>query len=985
MARRLIPAARDKPGAMAEKGNFTGIGRGRGRSRGRGFSFATQAPVEVTGGGGRRSREDKQARVLVEPKWTLSTPSTQFIKRHIINHGAYGTVHVALYGDAICAAKILHKALYQYKRGAHSHPVEQFKKECDILRKIIHPCVVQYLGEAVDPDSGLPVLFMELMDTNLTEFLERSGSPPPYHLQVNICHDIVSALSYLHSINYIHGDVSSNNILLSLDSYRAKLSDFGMSKLSSEAIDVEAGLGSIVYLAPECTSFQTVCTNKIDIFSVGVIGLQIATCEFPEPSPIYNISEVDRRQNHIQIIPDSHHLKSIFIACLHNVPDERLSAHQLCERFLAQKNTSTYKDSIQSSKSHEVESLQTKCDTLTLTIQELTGYNEKLQMELQRKNEEAETFLAEIDSQRKMTSSLRSELESFRREKRSQGASIFRRMGLFNTETEQKLRQAEQEKREALEECERTKKEANSYKKKIEANLASCRSQFEGALGKYDDMEQEFSRTSRLLEQQTVQLKDACKELSAEREKTETLEIQAGEREEKIQSLTLILRKAKQQLTLDDDVYDNDLQQDQELLSTHEDLLPPLYDSFPLSRQRSFRDLHIPQPTSHRGPNTYRSRTAPVYIGRNLYTKPVSQRSVDSPLRSMVPPPMHMSNRHRLHTAPQLAQYTELSQRSVDSPLSSMVPPMHMSNRHRLHTAPQLAQYTEDEAFPLPDQHDQQNYQEYLLDHDEYLAVLMQQCNIISRDQPWEAIFAVCRNEPSLVESLKNLLETFGELKVASFSIKFEDTAVILNIPEDEIKRQGYSITTDVHPCKIKKTEVRQSMESRATAIYPPRCTLTITPLPKCEKTLMVTLTLEGVETCSNQRQFCLTSPRLLASPQQVFNPQTPQLDPKSEGIEAHTNDVAKLLGTELTQSQKTFQFGQALGVEYRVLTELNRKSQFQQGHISPSYQFFCETVEYWRKQHDSTPSWENIVLALRTIKEPKLVSVVVKHLRNGS
>ncbi len=88
-----------------------------------------------------------------------------------------------------------------------------------------------------------------------------------------------------------------------------------------------------------------------------------------------------------------------------------------------------------------------------------------------------------------------------------------------------------------------------------------------------------------------------------------------------------------------------------------------------------------------------------------------------------------------------------------------------------------------------------------------------------------------------------------------------------------------------VHAIQIKKTEVRQSMESRATAIYPPRCTLTITPLPKCEKTLMVTLTLEGVETCSNQRQFCLTSPRLLASPQQVFNPQTPQLDPKSGTI----------------------------------------------------------------------------------------------------
>ncbi len=71
---------------------------------------------------------------------------------------------------------------------------------------------------------------MELMDMSLTSFLESPPAIPPFHTQVNICHDIAMALSFLHSHGIIHRDLSSNNILM-IGDRRAKVTDFGMAKL----------------------------------------------------------------------------------------------------------------------------------------------------------------------------------------------------------------------------------------------------------------------------------------------------------------------------------------------------------------------------------------------------------------------------------------------------------------------------------------------------------------------------------------------------------------------------------------------------------------------------------------------------------------------------------------------------------------------------------------------------------------------------------
>ena len=104
-----------------------------------------------------------------------------------------------------------------------------------------------------DPESRLPVLLMELLDVSLTKILECSQQPLAYYVQVDICHDIALAVAYLHSNDIIHRDLSSNNVLM-IAGRRAKVTDFGMSKLAGAAPSMTPLTmcpGTQAYMPPE--------------------------------------------------------------------------------------------------------------------------------------------------------------------------------------------------------------------------------------------------------------------------------------------------------------------------------------------------------------------------------------------------------------------------------------------------------------------------------------------------------------------------------------------------------------------------------------------------------------------------------------------------------------------------------------------------------------------------------------------------------------
>ena len=237
--------------------------------------------------------------------------------------------------DLLCAAKIIHPtlsdptALHQIApHREHRLPIRRFQLECEFLGTIQHPNIVLYLGTHQDPDTGLPVLLMELMDDSLTHFLESSPQPILYNIQVNICHDIALALSFLHSNGIVHRDLSSNNVLLT-DNIRAKVTDFGMVRLGDQnpqgtQFTFTLCPGTDVYMPPEAVKDKPEYTEKIDCFSFGVITVQIITQQFPKPGdrrkeihinqpglpPIVEVpvSEIERRQNHISEIDPNHTL-----------------------------------------------------------------------------------------------------------------------------------------------------------------------------------------------------------------------------------------------------------------------------------------------------------------------------------------------------------------------------------------------------------------------------------------------------------------------------------------------------------------------------------------------------------------------------------------------------------------------------------------------------------------------------------------------------
>ena len=137
--------------------------------------------------------------------------TVRLLKEQSLGIGSYGAVYKAECDDLLCAAKIIHPTLFDQTalhqiapQREHRLPIRRFEQECEFMNAIRHPNIVQYLGMFQDTETRLPVLLMELMDDSLTHFLESSPQPIAYHIQVNICHDITLALSFLHSNNIVH-------------------------------------------------------------------------------------------------------------------------------------------------------------------------------------------------------------------------------------------------------------------------------------------------------------------------------------------------------------------------------------------------------------------------------------------------------------------------------------------------------------------------------------------------------------------------------------------------------------------------------------------------------------------------------------------------------------------------------------------------------------------------------------------------------------
>ena len=238
----------------------------------------------------------------------------------MLGGGGWGEVKVAEFRGVRVAAKVLFRQL----QSPYYHNI--FIREMNMASRVRHPNLVQFIGASMDTEK---VILMELMPTSLRQYLaDNAPSIPSTAFRCSVSLDVARALNYLHLMqpdSIIHRDISSANVLLEPlpnHLWRAKVTDYGSVNLQNQLTTKSPG--NPVYSAPESCD-PSMQTTKMDIFSFGVLLVEMCTAQFPE---------VATREAMIRSISERHWVDMIR-GCIQGDQQQRPSASRIIMQLKA--------------------------------------------------------------------------------------------------------------------------------------------------------------------------------------------------------------------------------------------------------------------------------------------------------------------------------------------------------------------------------------------------------------------------------------------------------------------------------------------------------------------------------------------------------------------------------------------------------------------------------------------------------------------------
>ncbi|KAI3730431.1 hypothetical protein L1987_61601 [Smallanthus sonchifolius] len=107
------------------------------------------------------------------------------------------------------------------------------------------------------------------------------GKPLHWTSCLKIAEDLATGLLHIHQTPCLsHGNIKSSNVLLGSD-FESCFTDFGLISFKNPNSIEEPGASSLFYRAPECRDFQTPLTKQADVYSFGVLLLELLTGKAP--------------------------------------------------------------------------------------------------------------------------------------------------------------------------------------------------------------------------------------------------------------------------------------------------------------------------------------------------------------------------------------------------------------------------------------------------------------------------------------------------------------------------------------------------------------------------------------------------------------------------------------------------------------------------------------------------------------------------------
>ena len=158
--------------------------------------------------------------------------------------------------------------------------VKRFRAEAQSAASLTHPNIVSVYD--VGEEDGINYIVMELLEGDtLKDYVEKNGKLSN-EVTLKFASQIASALEAAHSAKIIHRDIKPQNIVLANNNTIAKVTDFGIAKMSSkDTITSSAStIGSVHYFSPEHAK-GCYTDEKSDIYSLGVVMYEMATGVLP--------------------------------------------------------------------------------------------------------------------------------------------------------------------------------------------------------------------------------------------------------------------------------------------------------------------------------------------------------------------------------------------------------------------------------------------------------------------------------------------------------------------------------------------------------------------------------------------------------------------------------------------------------------------------------------------------------------------------------
>ena len=279
-----------------------------------------------------------------------------------LGNGAYGIVEELEVNGVVVAGKKIHETLVDPSNLGAYNVGAQFVKECNIMSRLRHPHIVQFLGIYFQERAPFPVLVMEYLPHSLDAVLEQRLNIAT-SVKVSFLYDVAKGLAYLHGQDppIIHRDLTARNILLN-SAMVAKIADFGVARIvnlhGNQAASLTRAPDSLVYMPPEAGQ-DAEYNTKLDIFSYGVVTLFTITQVFPKdllpptylsyerPRVLLLRTEVERRERYYEVAyclldetNPAHKLVKLSELCLCNDPPQRPTVdllitvlQELCQRL----------------------------------------------------------------------------------------------------------------------------------------------------------------------------------------------------------------------------------------------------------------------------------------------------------------------------------------------------------------------------------------------------------------------------------------------------------------------------------------------------------------------------------------------------------------------------------------------------------------------------------------------------------------------------